>query len=222
VRCSGRAAILINLVAAGVLAAITAGCEPDGGSSGSAARAARANGVDLAARGYRRYDLERAVVHYRITGDEEAAETLYFDHWGMREARLRQPVGTAGTTLILIDGDATFVVDVAAKRATVQATRHVPGTAMPLTHLGKRRRAWFESLGGKAVGRGRIAGRSCERWETPVLGTTVCLWKFLPLAAETRVDGTHRRRIAVQVDVDPQIPPERFTLPPGIAVGQGD
>jgi len=205
----------------GVIASVLVGCRAEPASHRPAAADVQANGIELAARGYRRYDRERGIVSYRLSGDEEGIETLFFDHWGMREARLRQEPGRTPTTLILTDGAATFVVDIAAAKALKKVSPDWDRIAEG-KHLGTARQRRLESLGGRRVGQGRILAFACERWEVPALGTTSCLWQHVPLASETRLGGAYQRRIAVRVEMEPTIPEERFELPDRVRIETDD
>ncbi|GIV30678.1 MAG: hypothetical protein KatS3mg029_0029 [Saprospiraceae bacterium] len=42
---------------------------------------------EMVAAGYKRYGIEKGILYFRLDGAVKGTETIYFDHWGWREAK---------------------------------------------------------------------------------------------------------------------------------------
>lgn len=62
-----------------------------------------------------------------------------------------------------------------------------------------------------------VAGQQCDVYEIPNVGTA-CMWHGIPLQKEITLAGITNKSIAVNVQVDAEIPSERFELPAGVIV----
>jgi hypothetical protein len=62
-----------------------------------------------------------------------------------------------------------------------------------------------------------VAGQICDVYEVPNVGTA-CIWNGLALQKEITLAGITNKLVAVNVDVDAEIPAERFELPAGVIV----
>ena len=62
-----------------------------------------------------------------------------------------------------------------------------------------------------------VSGQQCDVYEIPNVGTA-CMWHGIPLQKEITLAGITNKSIAVNVQVDAEIPSERFELPAGVIV----
>lgn len=65
-----------------------------------------------------------------------------------------------------------------------------------------------------------VAGQKCDVYEVPNVGTA-CIWNGIVLQKEITLAGITNKTVAVSVQVDVEIPAERFELPAGVIVTNG-
>jgi hypothetical protein len=175
-----------------------------------------------------RYKVRSAIVNYKVTGMQEGTETLYFDRWGMREARYTETeikmmgMGVKTHNLTLLDGEFTYAVDLVKKTGTKAKTpmmealmRKAESENQDLTDIGKD---MMVQMGGKVIGEEEILGKTCQIWEISNMKTKTWIWNGITLKSETNMMGTQTSE-ATSIEVDVDIPEDKVTLPSDITIG---
>ena len=180
----------------------------------------------LEAAGFRRYGLSSGVVEYRVSGALNGRELVYFDRFGLREARYTETVlsvlGNTETSrdLTILDGAWTTSVDLARR----SGSRVLDATFDQLTAARDRRdltaiaETVLRQMGGRRIGGEVLLGQECDVWELPAVSGRTWVWKGIAL--RTELNGPDGRLVheAVRLDADADVPDDVFHLPPGVAV----
>jgi len=179
----------------------------------------------------RRYQIESAVVEYKLSGTQTGKETLYFDRWGMREAKHAQTeLKVAGRSfktnrLALLDGEWTYSVDLDKKTGTKMPTPLLPELKKrlerenkSLAELGKE---MLIQMGGKKVGEENLLGKPCEIWELKSLRAKSWIWQGVTLKTTVDFAGQSMVTEAVSIDDKAKISADKLTVPAGVKITEG-
>lgn len=215
----------LGILAAGAL--VLAACEEKSasteGSSESASSEARKATAGPAIVKY--FQAKSGMVEYQLTGARTGTETLYWDDWGQRQARLtKASVTTMGFTQTTDDWvitlpDVVYTIDMKTKtamRADNPTTALAEGLGVEdLEEFGRR---VSESMGMKRVGTDTVAGYACEVWRTEQLQSETCTHKGVPLRSQTDMMGLSTGFTATKVDLDARVDESRFKVPADVTV----
>ncbi len=176
----------------------------------------------------RRYKLRSAVVEYKMSGAQTGVETIYFDQWGMREAKYTQAeinmmgVSVKKNELTFLDGDWTYRVDLDKKTGAKMPTplmqemkEAAKRQGKDFTDMGKE---MLIRMGGKKIGEAAVLGKPCEIWTIKSLQTTSWIWQGVTLKTEAKMMGKTMLTEATRVQENPAIPPEKFVLPQDVKI----
>ncbi|MEW6733319.1 MAG: hypothetical protein AB1489_18475 [Acidobacteriota bacterium] len=164
---------------------------------------------------YKRYLIESGIIEYRLTGSQVGSETVYFDKWGMREAKYTSTEIKVGkqirrsNRLILMNEEYIYTIDLDNKMGT--------RIKKPLTNLAASE-AVIKQLGGEKVGSEEVAGRVCDVWEIKKLATKSWIWKAIVLKTEVKLPGSATVSTVVKIEEGVTIAPEKFILPADIKI----
>ncbi|MDO8648182.1 MAG: hypothetical protein Q7R81_00175 [Candidatus Peregrinibacteria bacterium] len=186
------------------------------------------NSQSMTQEGYKRYGVESGIIVYEKTGYQTGTETVYFDQWGMREARYDDSEITAeGETvktnqLILLDGEWTYNIDLNTKEGTKLKNSSYAEIAeqsgsKDMATLGE---SMLQSLGGKKTGTEVIAGKECDVWLLESLGSVNCIWNSIPLKTEVTLGDIQVSGIATSVQEGGPISEDKFKVPAGITLSE--
>lgn len=183
------------------------------------------------AQGVRRYKIPSAIISYTLSGTQTGTETLWFDRYGMREAKLTQSaISVAGHvvkthTLTILDGETTTVADLEQKTATKTPTAMLKNLTQAaksqggdMTDLGAQ---MMQQMGGVKTGTGTVAGKPCDIWEMRTLGSKSWVWGGVTLKSETTLAGQTIIIEATSVQENASVPEEKFKLPADITPTAG-
>ncbi|MFQ5639444.1 MAG: hypothetical protein ACE5IR_15775 [bacterium] len=142
-----------------------------------------------------RYGLKQACIEYKITGDMFAGtETLYFDRYGMREAKYsKQTVKVMGmtqknhtATFVNFDEDGViYTYDYKTKSGTkMENPLKEAFQKEDMKEVGKE---MMVQMGGKKIGTGKVLGKTCEIWET--MGVKTWIWNWITLKTVSNMMG---------------------------------
>jgi hypothetical protein len=178
---------------------------------------------------YKRYAIESAIVEYSVSGAQQGTETLYFDRWGRREAKLSNTaISLAGitqeqNTLTLTEGELIYNINLDQRSGTKtvnplfkQVLAQTPDK--DLANLGLR---MLERMGGVKIGAEEVAGKHCEVWEVGDLQSKSWLWKTVPLKTQAKLGGLEVVKTATKFEEGAKIPEDRFAVPAGIKLSEG-
>lgn len=179
----------------------------------------------------RRYRVRSGMVTYTLSGVQNGTETLYFDQWGMREAKHTQAeIGAAGITvqqnqLVVMADGWTTTVDLNRKTGS-----RIPTPLMPeLIETAKREggdmtdigEAMMTRMGAVKVGTETLLGKPCDIWEIQQMNSKTWVWQGITLKTEVRMGGQTVLIEATEVQDNIDVPEERFTIPADVQVVEG-
>jgi len=158
----------------------------------------------------KRYSIKQGYVEYNISGKLFSGnEKLYFDNYGLREAKYTQQLVKAmgmtqkNHTATFVDyrGDAviyTYDFQTKSGTRTENPMKHVMQENDP-QELGRN---MMMQMGGKKTGTGTVLGKSCEIWEIKNMGTRIWLWNWVPLKTVTNMMGMQMTIEATKISMD--------------------
>ena len=165
------------------------------------------------------YDFNTAVIQYELTGQEEGDMTLYMR--GDQKATYKAT--QTGNTLELNLGNKAYLVDMD-KATAVESSTDFYANLKNLSKEEQNIAIIKKALGLKdsaddpeAVTRKVVAGQSCDVYNIPNIGTA-CIWNGIVLEKEITMLGLVNKTVAVSVQTNVDIPPERFELPANVIV----
>jgi hypothetical protein len=212
-----------------ILSAVLVGCsgsrtvtETAGGQSKAA------SSEQLTDAGYKRYHIESGLVEYELSGARKGSETLYFDQWGMREAKYTNAeltlmgISQKENKLGLMDGEWIYAIDLDRKTGTKRKNPLLKDIAeksgtKDFTELGERMMSHL----GEKIGAGEVAGKMCDIWEVKDVGTKSWVWKGVTLKVQTRMAGMEMTMTAIGVEEGASIPDDKFAIPAGVTITEG-
>jgi hypothetical protein len=167
------------------------------------------------------YDIVFGTVQYKITGEVEGTETLYFDQAGMRQSRYRifttQQFGTniniilnIGEEIMLIDPNKKLgrkSIDLDVKQALAN---HKPEDTQLISI------AALILSGAEQVKTENVLDRPCDVWENKKTKAKMWLWKGIPLKIETHPPQGKVTQVATQIDESTAIDEKVFTVLEGV------
>ena len=179
---------------------------------------------------FKRYQLESGIVEYEVTGMQNGLIILYFDDYGMREASYENTilemfgVQQETNTVNYLDGYWQYNVNVTTKTGTKTKNTMLEsivenGNNTDLEEVGME---MFVSMGGKQTGEESFMGKTCEVWTLESMGTTMWIWKGVPLKTETNMMGILMNRRATMFEENVSIPPEKLNIPDDIIFNEVD
>lgn len=144
-----------------------------------------------------RYGLKQACIEYKITGDMfSGTEKLYFDRYGMREAKYnQQTVKVMGITqenhtatfINFDEGGLIYTYDFKTKSGTkMENPLQEAFKDQDMKEIGKQ---MLVQMGGKKVGTGKVLGKTCDIWEMANIGTKTWIWNWINLKTESNMMG---------------------------------
>lgn len=188
-----------------------------------------AQSLSQSTKSYKRYGVQSCIVEYSLGGSQSGTETLYFDRYGMREARYANKelsmmnVKQKQNTLVLTDFDWTINIDLDKKTGT--KTMNTVFQEMvknakddDLIEMGMK---MLKDMGGVKVGTERVAGKMCDVWEVKKLGSKTWLWNAIPLKTVAKFAGVEIQSVATKVQEGASIPDSKFQAPAGITLTEG-
>ncbi|MCI0489877.1 MAG: hypothetical protein L0229_25070 [Blastocatellia bacterium] len=195
---------------------------PDTGSEG----ASGTSGEKMKDAGYRRYEIESGIIEYAVSGGQKGAESLYFDKWGMREAKYtRTEISVAGMTrkinqLALMDGEWIYNIDLGARTGTKMKNPlfEMIADKSGTKDFGELGMQMMKDMGAEKVGSEDVAGKPCDIWEVKHLGSKSWIWKSLTLKAEVELAGVNMTSEATKVDEGASVPEDKFAIPPDVTI----
>ena len=178
---------------------------------------------------YKRYNVQSCIVEYSLGGSQKGSETLYFDRWGMREARYSNKelsmmgVQQKTNTLLITDYDWMYNIDLDKKTGT--KTKN--GIFQSLLKNAKNNdlieagMKMMKDMGGEKIGTEMVAGKTCDIWEIQKLGSKTWICIAVPLKVAAKFAGVEITSVATKVQEGATIPESKFKVPAGVKVKEG-
>lgn len=174
----------------------------------------------------KRYKVKSGIIELQVSGMQQGKETIYFDDWGLLEAKYTHTVLSImgmkqeTNTLTLIAGDSTYSIDLNTKTGTKMETPFMSELSKnaktdDLTDVGKK---MMQQMGGKKTGMEKIAGKRCEVWEIKSMGSKTWIWNGVSLKTEVNFGGMKMSSEAKSAKFNVPIPPEKVKMPAGVTI----
>jgi len=187
--------------------------------------------VDSFGQELRRYKIRSGIIEYKMSGMQTGAETIYFDRWGMREAKYTQTEIKVASMSVkqnqysLLDGEWTYTVDLDKKTGTKMPTplwKELTGAAKregkDASEIGKEMLA---RMGGRRIGTETLLGKSCEVWEIKSMNAKSWIWQGVTLKTEVNMMGKLMTTEAVRLQDNVNVPEEKLALPKDVKIIEG-
>jgi len=175
-------------------------------------------------RNYQRYVDKSGIIEYEVTGYQSGTETLYFDDYGVREAKYKdltmEMFGVKQKTnqIEYLDGYMQYTINLDDNTGTKientmlkQMVESSEGN--DLGELGKK---MLVSMGGEKLGEEQFLGKKCEVWQLLSMGTKVWIWNYIPLKTEMDMMGMKITYKATNVQINVSIPNDKIGIPSNI------
>jgi len=184
-----------------------------------------ASGQGLA--GAKRYQIKSAIVEYTLSGTRKGTETIYFDNWGMREAKYTKAemsmmgITQKQNTLTLLDGETTYNIDLDTKTGTKMETpmlKELAANNKDLTDAGEK---MMKSMGGVKIGTEVILGKTCDVWEIKNMKSKTWVWKNVPLKTKVSMPSMEMTITATKFEEGAAIPADRLAIPSDVNITEG-
>jgi len=179
----------------------------------------------------RRYKIRSGIVEYKMSGMQTGTETIYFDRWGMREAKYTQTeikvanMSVKQNQLTLLDGEWTYTVDLDKKTGTKMPTPLWKELTAAAKREGKDATAIGEEMltrmGGRKIGTEAMLGKSCDVWEIKSMNAKSWIWQGVTLKTEVKMMGKMMTTEAVRLQDNVNVPEEKLTLPKNVKINEG-
>lgn len=180
------------------------------------------------ATGIKRYQIRSSVVEYTLSGAQKGTETIYFDNWGMREAKYtKAELSVAGfsqkqNTLTLLDGGYTYNIDLDKRTGTKMETpllKELAAQSKDLTETGEK---MMKSMGGEKIGTEVILGKTCDVWEIKNMRSKVWVWKGVTLKTQVTMPNMEMTIMATKIDEGASIAPDKFAIPTDVKISEAE
>lgn len=178
-----------------------------------------------------RYKIRSGIVEYKLSGVQTGTEKIYFDRWGMREAKYSNSetrmmnVSIKKNILTLLDGEWTYSVDLDANTGTKMPTpllgdliARAKSEGKDLTDVGTEILA---RSGAKKTGEATLLGKRCEIWETQSLKIKAWIWQGLTLKTEANMMGKTILIEATGLQENVSVPAEKLAVPANVTITAG-
>ncbi len=176
---------------------------------------------EMVAAGYKRYGVEKGILYFRLDGAIKGTETIYFDHWGWREAKhinTKTQVGSFNeetNKVTYLDGENRYEYNPATHTANWFSSPQVAKAAekyhtKDMTVVGIE---MIKNMGGEKLRTEAFLGRECEVWELKQYRTTLWMWKGITVKERSKTDNIPVGRTCLIIDQEKPIPEEKITLP---------
>ncbi len=202
------------------------GAEADAAPAGPPPTAEPGEPVDFAGyESFKRYLVKSGVIEYRLDGMRAGTETLYWDDWGVKEARYTKvTVNLIGVSQdveewLISTPDVIYTIDMTSNTAV--KTKN-PGVGffkgLSEDEMAQMSKQLLEATGAKLLGTDFVAEQTCELWDVPLSGGQECIWKGIALSESGSLGGLQSDRVATTVVAGIEVDDKHFTLPKDVQI----
>lgn len=176
---------------------------------------------EMLAKGFKRYQVEKGIIHYELTGTEKGTLVVYFDRWGLREAQYKNSemkvfgIKQKTNTVSYLDGENMYNYTpeentyMRIKNTLVRPVTEDMGEG-DMTVGGKK---LLTGMGGEQTGQETVMGKNCELWELKSMKMKNWIWKGISLKMYSKLLGVTTDQTATKIEIDVEVPGEKVTLP---------
>jgi hypothetical protein len=154
----------------------------------------------------KRYQVKHGYIRYQTkVGENVRDERLYFDKWGIREAKHTDMLSNIGLKLseqlTVTTIDSIYTVNHSQKTVfrTVNASKNML-YKYSIDELEKMNEQLLEMNKAKYLGEEAIEGKKCKKWLIEDMKTTLWIWKGITLKTKVEYRGNIQEITAVEVD----------------------
>jgi len=174
---------------------------------------------------YYRYQVESAHVIYAISGMKKGTEELFFDQFGLRQARISSNRIMLGTemrdmkTITIIKTDSVYMLNLNDNTGSAIRDRMLFDIAdsLGIKDLGEAEllmQAKESEM--QYVGNKKWLQKECKVYQLPDSSLKLWLWKNIPLRIESEMLGVKNVVEATRIQTELAIPKSKFEIPQGI------
>jgi len=179
---------------------------------------------------YKRYNKRSGIIEYKVSGSQNGTEILYFDNFGVREAKYTDLTidmfGMKQETkqIVFLDGYMQYTVnpdDNTGSKTEDSMLKQMVESSND-QDWGEAGMKMFISMGGVKTGEEKFMGKTCEIWKMESMGTTVWIWNFIPLKTIVDMMGMKISYEAIRFAFDVSIPENKIAVPKNIEFREFD
>ena len=172
--------------------------------------------------GQTEYPFKSAIVKYQLSGSQSGEQELYIDDNGKKTCMIMDTTSTMGgfshTTnmMNIANGNDYYYIDLDA--GTGIKTTMTPEQREQMMGMAKQMMPSLENITASwnKVGTESVLGKPCDIYEKE--SVKVWIWNNLSLKSEISFMGMNTNTEAVSLDVDVNIPADKFEPPPGVTI----
>ena len=173
----------------------------------------------------KKYQIKSGIIEYKIEGMSNGSEIVYFDDYGIKEARFTKTEAkimgftTTANTITITDKDWSYNINLDEKTGTKMNNKQLQELIGRITQkdyeeFGKK---MLEQMDAKHIGNETILGKSCEVWDIRKMNGKTWNYKYVPLKIEINMLGTNTTT-AIKFEENAKIPSDKFQVPKGITI----
>ncbi len=176
----------------------------------------------------RRYKVKSGIIEYKMTGMQNGRELLYFDNWGLREAKYTQTeISVMGMTqkenkVTVLAGNKIYTYDPVKRTGTVMENSTMSNMSSGAKSRGKDMTDMgmdmIEQMGGKKIGQEKIAGFLADVYEIKQMGTKAWVYNGVTLKSEGGFAGMKVNSEAVKAQFNIEVPEGKLQVPTDVKI----
>ena len=178
--------------------------------------------------GFKRYKIESGIVEYNLSGSQTGTETIYFDRWGLREAKYTMSetnmmgMTQRRKTLTLFDGAWVYSIDFDNRTGTktenpLFKSLSDTSASKDLSKLGEK---MLKGMGGRRIGSEKILDKTCDVWEVEEMPFISWVWNGIALRTEVSMMGMDSNIIATKIEEGVKISEDKFEIPQDVVISE--
>jgi hypothetical protein len=173
----------------------------------------------------KKYKIKSGIIEYKIEGSTKGTEILYFDDWGLREAKETKTqmrifgIKTETNTLNINDKDWSYNIDLKEKTGTKSSNDLMKDIIGKISEEEAEQygEIMYKELDARKVGNETVLGKNCEVWEIRKLNSKVWIYEQVPLKMEVDMLGK-TTYTATKFEANASVPSSKFEVPKGIKI----
>lgn len=181
---------------------------------------------EMVADGFRRYGIEKGIIHFRIDGAVKGTNVIYFDNWGWREAKYENTTADIGKykeetiKVQFLDGERRYDYDPRTQIANYFNSPQVQQAAekYQTKDMVKVGDEMLKKMGAVPAGKGNIMDIECDVWELEQYKTTLHMWQGITMKEQSFAGNLPVRRAAILVQTEIEVPVEKLSLPKSASI----
>lgn len=173
---------------------------------------------------FKRYTIESGIITYKITGISTGTETIYFDQYGMREAKFTQTesdvfgMKQTDNTLTLLLGVEQYAINLTTKTGTKTTNPMLKKLVDDNEDLGQMGEQMLIDMGGEKTGTEEFMGKTCDKWHVSSLSADLLVYNYITLKMHSSIMGLTIDMEAVELKENAEIPAGTFDIPKDIKI----